>query len=111
MINIFEHPKQEFIDGIKGELRDYWDNVDYSSKVISFEGKTWLIKSKPDDPELKNRELLAFPLGWSWSNIPEVRLLSSEEFQALSQKASGLGDKASEQNTYLVPFLTESYPK
>jgi hypothetical protein len=107
MTNVFEHPEQKFIDEIRGELRDYWDNVDYSSKVISFGGKTWLIKSKPDDPELKNRELLAFLLGGSWLNIPEVRLLSSEEFQALSKKTLELGDNASEQNTYLVRLVQD----
>lgn len=104
---MFVHPKKEFMDGIRGELRDYWDDVDYSSKVISFNGKIWLIKSKPEDPELKNRELLAFLLGGSWSNIPEVRLLSSEEFQALSQKTLELSEKASEQNTYLVRLVQD----
>lgn len=107
MTKVFEHPEQKIIDRIKGELRDYWDIVDYSSKVISFNGKTWLIKSKLEDPELKNRELLAFLLGGSWSNIPEVRLLSSEEFQALSQEALGLDEKASEQNTYLVRLVQD----
>jgi hypothetical protein len=111
MTNLFKHPKQEFIDRIRAELSDDWNRVD-PSKVISFHGKTWFIKSKPEDPESKNREFLAFLLGRSWLNIPEVRLLSSEEFRALRQKKLELklGKKASEQNTYLVR-LVQDYEK
>ena len=107
MINIFEHPEQEFIDRLRDELRDDWNRVD-PYKVISFCGKTWFIKSCPEDPESKNRDLLAFLLGGSWLNIPEVRLLSSEEFRALFQKKAELfGEKASEQNTYLVRLVQD----
>jgi hypothetical protein len=104
---MFEHPKKEFIDEIKGELCDYWDCVDYSSNVISFSGKTWFIKSRPEDPESKNRELLAFLLGGSWLNIPEVRLLSSEEFRALREKGVELNENASEHNTCLVRLVQD----
>jgi len=104
---MFEHPEKEFIDEIKGELRDYWDRVDYSSNVILFAGKTWFIKSRPEDPESKNRELLAFLLGGSWLNIPEVRLLSSEEFRALREKGIELNEKASEHNTCLVRLVQD----
>lgn len=103
MTNLFAHPEQEFLDRTRTELRDYWDHVDYSSNIISLNKKTWFIKSRPEDPESKNREVLASLLGGSWLNIPEVRLLTSEEFQALRlEKAEVLGEKASEQNTYLV---------
>jgi hypothetical protein len=47
-------------------------------------------------------------LGGSWLNIPEVRLLSSEEFQALHLvKSEILSKKASEQNTYLVRLVQD----
>jgi hypothetical protein len=106
MNNVFEFPNQEFVDRIRAELRDYF-GADYSPNIISFSGKTWFIKSRPDDPESKNRELLAFLLGESWLNIPEVRLLSSEEFQDLHQKVSCLDEKASEQNTCLVRLVQD----
>jgi hypothetical protein len=104
---MFEHPEQEFKDGIIGQLRDYWGCIDYSSMVMSCNEKTWLVKSLPNDPESKNRELLAFLLGGYWLNIPEVRLLSAEEFQELRQKLVGLDENASEQNTYLVRLVQD----
>ena len=104
-IDMFENSKKEFMDCIHQEIGDYWTN--YSESIIYFEGKHWIIKSNTSNPEEKNLSLLAYLLGKGWINIPEVRLLSQDEFHELSKKVDILGEGASRKNTYLVRLIQD----
>ena len=75
---MFENSKKEFMERIHQEIGDYWTN--YSESIIYFEGKHWIIKSNTANPEEKNLSLLAYLLDKGWLNIPEVRILSQDEF-------------------------------
>lgn len=101
---------KNFSDVVAHELRDYWEK-DHSCNLIRFNGKHWLIKSKLQSPAEKNLDFLAYLLGKGWLNIPEVRLLSANEFQAIYDRMKIIWDgRASEQNTYLIR-VAQDYSK
>jgi len=102
---MFENPKKEFMEHIHQEIGDYQGN--YSQRIIYFQGKHWIVMGNTSNPEEKNLSLLAYLLGAGWLNIPEIRLLSQDEFQSLSRQIGSLEEGACSDNTYLTRLVQD----